>query len=602
MTEIKKIFGRAGTGKTTALLNELDILLNKGIHPHNIAMVTHTKTGARVFRERAINNFDIDSEDLEYFGTMHSLSWKLQDLKGENIFDDEGIEAFIDMWYLRSPYTDSMLDHYRITVDDRMRLKNTDRINAMIRIDNIFSGCGINDFDFLKMESLTGRGLEFKNYYPKDRVMSARHGGKWVIKWAHLYDIVSPSDQIKFSERFQQYLIDNDLYTHARNLEEMRISGLTMPCEYLLFDEFQDFSRQQYHIFENWINAPHVKYVVVSGDDAQCIYRFSSASPRFLLDLPCDVVVHLPVTHRHGRAILENAQEMIDHMHTVERFEIEPAEGLPDGEVIKVYGGDWMQVVDFSDPDEGVLVLASVKEWVYRVRYDLMKSFPGVPFVNLEDARKVERVFGCYNVIAALERGEEVPGENTTTGERWTDVKSLFSGGTKTSIPKKMLYRHPQMELSAIERRPEMTNVLRQGVKKDIREDKFNFREYYDKSSFEKDFLKVPWVGKYMVNAVPDIEIIENALDIFPDYLIPKAKKRIGTIHKAKGDEADTVILFMGVSYPAYRASTKPDVRDDILRQFYVGKTRPRTKLIEVYNYLKYPDGMYAPAPLEVVP
>ena len=158
------------------------------------------------------------------------------------------------------------------------------------------------------------------------------------------------------------------------------------------------------------------------------------------------------------------------------------------------------------------------------------------------------------------------------------------------------------MRLSAIERRPEMTNVLRQGIKKEIRTGKFKFRDFYDKDLFEKDFLKVPWVGKYLLNAIPDIEIIENANEMFPNYVVPKAKKRIGTIHKAKGDEADTVILFMGIPYPAYRAVTKPDVRDDILRQFYVGKTRPRAKLIEVYNYLKYPDKTYAPAPLDVIP
>lgn len=601
MTEIKKIFGRAGTGKTAALLNELGKLLNNGTHPRNIAMVTYTRTGARVFKERAINKFDVSQEDLPWFGTMHSLSWKVQGLRRENIFGFQDLEDFIDKHHLYKAYTDSLLEYYHITDGDRLRLKNIDRINAMIWIDNILSGCGIDDFDFLEMESLTGRGLDYKVFFPKNRVSRKKYGGKWELIWSYLHETISPAEQIKFSEQMRQHLINHDLFTHARNLESVYDLGFTLPCEYLLFDEFQDFNRLQYQISKNWINASHVKHVVIAGDDAQCIYRFSSASPRFMLDLPGEVV-HLDRTYRHGRNIIDNAQEMIEHMNVVERFEIEPAADVPDGEVIRVYGDDWLNQVDFSDPDESVLVLASTKEWVHRIRFALLDTFPDIPFVNLEDAKKVERVFGMYNIIASLERGEEVQGENIRTNERWSDIKSLFNGNTRTSLPKKALYRHPQMELSAIERSPEPTNVLIHGIKKEIREDEFEFKEVYTKDSFEKDFLKVPWVGKWLVSAIPDIEIIENVFEIFPKYLVPEAKKRIGTIHRAKGDEADTVVLFMGISYPAYRSSHRPDVCDDILRQFYVGKTRPRTKLVEVYGYLTYPDGMPAPAPLEVVP
>jgi superfamily I DNA/RNA helicase len=599
MAEVKKIFGRAGTGKTTELLKELDILLKSGIHPRNIAMVTHTRAGARIFKERAINEFDINSKDLKYFGTMHSLSWKVQDLVAENIFGFHEMEDYIDVHHLTSSYDDSMLEHYRVTDKDRLRLKNIDKINAMIQIDSVLSGCDISDFDFLEMEALTGRGLEYKAYYLKDSVPT-KNDGKYKFVWSHRYETLDPSEQKKFSLQFRQHLTDNDLFTHARNLESMCDLGLALPCEYLIFDEFQDFNRLQYRIFCNWINASHVKRVILAGDDAQCIYGFSSASPRFMLDIPAEVV-HLPVTYRHGRNIIDNAQEMIDHMSVVERFDIAPAPNVPDGEVLKLYGEDWHHHVNFNDPDETVLVLAATNDWAQRIRFDLIKAFPDVLFVNLEDAKKVERVFGMYNIIASLERGEEVPGKNERMGDKWTDIESLFSGGTKTSLPKKTLYKHPSMAFSAVDRSPEMTNILRHGIKKEIRTDKFDFKEYYDKDSFEKEFLKVPWVGKWLANAIPGIEIVENVMDIFPEYLVPEAKKRIGTIHGAKGDEADTVLLFMGISYPAYIRSNRADVRDDILRQFYVGKTRARTKLIEIYHYLTYPDGLPAPAPLDVI-
>jgi len=61
------------------------------------------------------------------------------------------------------------------------------------------------------------------------------------------------------------------------------------------------------------------------------------------------------------------------------------------------------------------------------------------------------------------------------------------------------------------------------------------------------------------------------------------------------------MMMYALLSQPALFEIHVPDVADDVLRQFYVGKTRPRTKLIEVYDYLKYSNGEIAPSPLEVL-
>ena len=137
-------------------------------------------------------------------------------------------------------------------------------------------------------------------------------------------------------------------------------------------------------------------------------------------------------------------------------------------------------------------------------------------------------------------------------------------------------------------------------LKSEIRENRDDARSVYDKKTFAKDFMTVGWDGNLLLKNIKDIELLENVQDMFPGFVEHVNSKRIGTIHKSKGDEADTVILFMSVPYPAVQGLLFESGKDDILHTFYVGKTRPRTKLIEVYGYLKIGDEL-APAPLEII-
>lgn len=599
MVYIKKIFGRAGTGKTYALTREIESLLDEGASIRDIAMVTHTRGGVHVFKSRMVNELKLDSNDLIHFGTMHSLSWRRQGLRSDDIFGKPQEQAFLETYYpdlLEVPDEYSPEEFY-LDGSDKARLSGRSKIKAMIEVDGTLSGCMIKDFDFSKMCQMTGRTLAYTSYYVKDASRWSDRHDKRVLDWGRQFDDIVPSEQIEFSKRFREYLVDNDLFSHARNLEEMYETKSYIRAKYLFFDEFQDFSQLQYAIYQNWAAAPDVIRVTLAGDDSQTIFRFSSASAQHMINTPADEVVKLNRTFRHGKKILDNANALHKYMHVVEPVDVVPAKEM-DGEIICCSGDQWKELVDFNDPDESVLALASTGDWVRQVKKDLGELFPGVVFVSLEDTRVVERVFGMYNVLAALERGEEVRGEAQGYDDKWDNVAALFKHNPP--LPTKMFYKLPQATLDAIDQQPTMTGVLK-GVKSGIRSGGFTLRDFYTKETFVKDFLKVQWAGRYLVNAIPDIAIFPQAPDVFPAYAEPKVNKRIGTIHKAKGDEADTVLLFMSVSQPALFEIHEQEVADDVLRQFYVGKTRPRTKLIEVYDYLKYSNGEIAPSPLEIL-
>ena len=69
-TEI--IFGAPGCGKTTKLMDILEIELKQST-PDRIAFISFTKKGAYEGLARALDKFDYDESDFRYFRTLHSL-------------------------------------------------------------------------------------------------------------------------------------------------------------------------------------------------------------------------------------------------------------------------------------------------------------------------------------------------------------------------------------------------------------------------------------------------------------------------------------------------------------------------------------------------
>jgi len=81
-----RIFGPPGTGKTTKLLNMVDQALSNGVNPQEIAFLAFTRKAAAEARERAAERFNLNPDtDLFYFRTLHSLTYKLLNLKEKDL-------------------------------------------------------------------------------------------------------------------------------------------------------------------------------------------------------------------------------------------------------------------------------------------------------------------------------------------------------------------------------------------------------------------------------------------------------------------------------------------------------------------------------------
>ena len=73
-----KVFGPPGSGKTTFLLNVVDIELRDGTHPTKIGYFAFTRKAATEAKDRAIEKFpDLNGDlDFPWFRTLHSLAYR----------------------------------------------------------------------------------------------------------------------------------------------------------------------------------------------------------------------------------------------------------------------------------------------------------------------------------------------------------------------------------------------------------------------------------------------------------------------------------------------------------------------------------------------
>jgi len=587
--EVIKTFGRAGTGKTTYLLKQLEKQLSNGVHPVEVGMISHTNAAVDVFKARAIKQGNYKEKDFPYFRTLHSLCYQLIGLKEYNHVDREVINRFIDEYYpdMYEKVEEYDPDVFYLTHEDKERLKGSSRIKALIEIDSVLRNCLIYDFDFDLFYKKTGRTLMYTRYQVKKTYFDEKMG-KYRIQWEESTEYLSPEEVKEFSTNWKEYMERNEIFDFTRMLEEAYFNSLVPSVKYLFVDEFQDYSELQYRIYELWRDNGDIKKIWLAGDDCQVINRHAGASAEFMLSTYCTEKVLLDRNYRFGKVIYENAQKYIELLSKFEPINVECAD--KPGKVIRCYGEEWLDYVDFKNDETSVLVLAATSEWAKRLISEIKEICPDVYFQNLGDPRKVDKVFERYNVIAALERGEEV---------EWERIKKLFTGSDP--IPTSTLEKKTIVSLDGVERTEVKKKRVFKNIKKKIREGRFEHLDYYDKTSFRKDFLANGWNGKQLVSMIPDIDIFPAALDVFPEYVSPKVNKRYGTIHKAKGDQAEIVFLGMAVPFPSYERINETEVADDVLRQFYVGTTRPESVLIEIYEYLEYSNGEPAPAPLDVI-
>ena len=101
------VLGPPGTGKTTYLLNKVEMFLEAGIKPDKLGYVAFTKKAANEALVRAVDKFDFEPKELVYFRTLHSLGFEVLNYTREMVMKSDdyktigkkcGIEVSYASW------------------------------------------------------------------------------------------------------------------------------------------------------------------------------------------------------------------------------------------------------------------------------------------------------------------------------------------------------------------------------------------------------------------------------------------------------------------------------------------------------------------------
>lgn len=266
-----------GSGKTTVITHRIKRLLEQGVSPSGILVITFTKAAAQEMKTRfyGLMGGGKDAEAVS-FGTFHSIFYRILRLaygfSAGNVVGEEE----------KRLYFRAFLESSDLEVED----------------EGEFISSVINEISYVK-----GNQLELAHYY------SQNCPEEWFKK---LYDGYGAMLRQKGKIDFDDMLIlCYELFSERKDI----LSAWQRKFRYILVDEFQDINRLQYEIVK-LLALPENNLFIV-GDDDQSIYRFRGARPEIMLgfkkDYPDAREVLLAENYRSSREIVETSLRLISH-------------------------------------------------------------------------------------------------------------------------------------------------------------------------------------------------------------------------------------------------------------------------------------------------
>ena len=278
------VIAGAGSGKTRTLVYRVAYLIDSGIDPSQILLLTFTRKSAQEMLDRAGELIGVRSERVRG-GTFHSVANMLLRRYGRSIGLEPGF-----------------------TILDR---GDAEDLIALVRAQ-----LGLNEKDkrFPRKGTIAEMFSKSENTLrPLDEIV--------VEEFDHFSDHLDALGQLQRgyqAAKRQRQLVDyDDLLVLLRRLvmedEEIRrtISSL---FRYILVDEYQDTNRLQADVVRH-LASTHQNVMVV-GDDAQSIYAFRGATFKNIMEFPSlfpgTTIYKLEENYRSTQPILDLANTIIE--------------------------------------------------------------------------------------------------------------------------------------------------------------------------------------------------------------------------------------------------------------------------------------------------
>ena len=575
-TQVTRLFGGPGSGKTTALLDRVEELLaeNDDVTFRDVLVVSYTRAAATEVRERLAERLDESPRALRgNVCTMHAKAYELLDLSRGDVVGESEKEEFCDEYGIEYE------DEYEGS--RRRSARSTTIGNKIIATSQWLQRTRRDVADWydvpFKWDDETVR-------LPPEIDERAQTGNKYTPTWSSDDDRISVPETIR---AWRQYKGEHGVVGFADMLERVKQRSLLPNVEYLVIDEFQDIMTLQYEVYSEW--RPHMDRVMIAGDDDQVVYAWQGADPDLLLEEDVTDDNILPNSYRLPSRILNVVNREVSHIEKRQEKDLDPrkeggrVEGVPNPSVIDLVR-NVRQTVE-EDEDGTVMVL-------FRARYQMFQFMDefigeGIPFTCLTDQRMWTDRFTQYvRAVEAVHEGEPVTG---LEARRLADMlaDSAFGTGERDELFD---------ELDDLEEEAETDDLEEIMVEPDT------VTEY-------APFMPDPRAAADMLRKVTSFQ--ERSVEAYfsGEYEGMDANRvRVGTIHSAKGREADHVFVATdltekvveqmaatveqegrdvpGVDEFTKRTSPVPTLTDNERRVFYVGMSRARERLVLLENLI----------------
>ena len=303
------VIAGAGSGKTRALTYRVSRLIEDGVDPSDILLLTFTNKAAREMLSRVEQLVTIDTRRI-WGGTFHSIgnrllrqhaaaigyrsSFTILDAEDAKEMMESAISSLgIKTLEKRFPKGDVLIDIYSYLINTRTPLE--------LHLENNYPHFGIYRDEMINV---------FRRYKERKQEANAMDFDDLLVNWKLLLDDY-PEVSAALKRRYR----------------------------YILVDEYQDTNKLQAEVVDAMAEVR--RNVMVVGDDAQSIYSFRGASFEniitFPLRFPEAKIYKLEINYRSTRQILGLANASIAQNRFQFRKELQAVRGDgPDPAVVGV--------------------------------------------------------------------------------------------------------------------------------------------------------------------------------------------------------------------------------------------------------------------------
>ncbi|SPP62917.1 ATP-dependent helicase [Nitrospira lenta] len=278
------VIAGAGSGKTRTLVYRVAYLIDSGVDPSNILLLTFTRKSAQEMVQRAGELIGARSERV-CGGTFHSVANLLLRRYGRSIGVEPGF-----------------------TILDR---GDAEDLIALVR-----SQLGLNEKDkrFPRKGTIMEMISKSENTLRSLEEIILDEFGHFAD---HIEDLSRLKTAYQSAKRQKQLLDYDDLLVMLRQLlllDETARMTISRQFRYILVDEYQDTNRLQAEVVRK-LAATHNNVMVV-GDDSQSIYAFRGATFKNIMEFPQlfpgTQIYKLEENYRSTQPILNLANCIID--------------------------------------------------------------------------------------------------------------------------------------------------------------------------------------------------------------------------------------------------------------------------------------------------